>query len=375
MAMVELHDVVSTLDHEPSNPRTVALIPAYNEERYIGSLVLAARAYVDQVVVVDDGSKDRTAEIARMAGATVVQHTVNKGKAAGVNTGFAYIRQLNPLAVVMLDGDGQHCAEDIPQVLAPILRDGVDVVIGSRFKDIHSEIPAYRQVGQHGLTLITNLASGVHTSDSQSGFRAFSAAALEHLFFGQNGFSIESEMQFLVREHKLRVAEVGIKVVYAEKAKRNPINHGLQVVNGIMRLVGQTRPLLYFGSTGLGVAFIGASLGLYVIDIFSRTGSLAVGYALITVMLCVIGMLLFFSGLILHSTRGMIVELRRNLLSRSEQLAPEAVRVLTQTETIAYAEPTQRLVLAQAETMPYAEPAPRRRIVDRTLVTESFRAR
>jgi glycosyltransferase involved in cell wall biosynthesis len=341
-SMVELHHIVSPFDHKPTHPPTVALIPAYNEERYIGSLVLAARAYVDQVVVVDDGSNDRTAEIARLAGATVVQHRANQGKAAGVNTGFAYLRQIKPRAVVMLDGDGQHCADDIPQVLAPILDGAADVVVGSRFKDVHSEIPAYRQVGQHGLTLITNLASGIHISDSQSGFRAFSAEALEQLFFGQSGFSIESEMQFLVREHKLRVAEVGIKVVYAEKAKRNPVNHGLQVVNGIMRLVGQTRPLLYFGLTGLGLALIGMSLGLYVVDIYSRTAELAVGYALLTVMLCVIGMLLLFSGLILHSTRGMIVELRRSVMSRTEQLAPHAVQVLAQPERPAY-EHEQRL--------------------------------
>src|SRR5215218_6215748 len=82
--------------------RTVALIPAYNEERFIGSIVLAAQEHVDLVVVVDDGSRDQTSELARRAGAIVVQHQVNQGKAAGVNTGFAYVRQLNPSAVVML---------------------------------------------------------------------------------------------------------------------------------------------------------------------------------------------------------------------------------------------------------------------------------
>src|SRR5919202_3956184 len=150
----------------------------------------------------------------------------------------------------MLDGDGQHCAEDIPQVLAPVLDGVADVVVGSRFLEVKSDIPAYRQVGQHGLTLVTNLASGVRISDSQSGFRAFSPLALDALSFSQGGFSIESEMQFLVREHKLRLVEAPIKVIYAEKAKRNPVHHGMQVINGIMRLVGQIRPLLYFGLPG-----------------------------------------------------------------------------------------------------------------------------
>src|ERR1041385_6260794 len=74
----------------PLSGPTIALIPAYNEERFIGSLVLAARSYVDHVVVVDDGSRDRTVAIARLAGAVVVEHQANQGKAAAVNTGFAY---------------------------------------------------------------------------------------------------------------------------------------------------------------------------------------------------------------------------------------------------------------------------------------------
>src|SRR5882757_5529023 len=127
-SMIHLTKQPSTMDQPSpltdwsSNPTaavgpTVALIPAYNEERFIGSLVLTAQAYVDHVVVIDDGSGDQTAEIAKLAGATVVQHQVNQGKAAGVNTGFNYVRLLNPSAVVMLDGDGQHCADDIPAVL------------------------------------------------------------------------------------------------------------------------------------------------------------------------------------------------------------------------------------------------------------------
>jgi glycosyltransferase involved in cell wall biosynthesis len=292
------------------------LIPAFNEDRFIGSLVLAVRPYVDQVVVVDDGSRDRTAEIAALAGADVLQHETNRGKAAAVNTGFAHLRRLQPAAIVMLDGDGQHCADDIPSVLAPILQGTADVVVGSRFLGIRSNIPAYRQAGQHGLTLVTNLASGVHSSDSQSGFRAFSATALDTLSFSQDGFALESEMQFLVREHKLRVVEAPIKDIYAEPAKRNPFRHGIQVMQGIVRLVGQIRPLLFFGLTGLFVLLLGTLLGLYIANIYTRTHLLAVGYGLITVMLCVVGTLLFFAGVVLHSVRAMVLEMRRSLLNR-----------------------------------------------------------
>lgn len=293
----------------------VALIPAHNEERFIGSLVLAVREHVDTVLVVDDGSSDRTTEIARRAGALVVRHGTNQGKASAVNTGFGHLRRLEPAAVVMLDGDGQHCADDIPTVLAPILGEAADVVVGSRHLSVRSAIPAYRQVGQHGLNLMTNLSSGVSLSDTQSGFRAFSRQALACLSFRQCGFSIESEMQFQVRDHRLRVAEVPIKVVYAEPAKRNPVGHGLQVLNGILQLVGQTRPLLFFSAAGTSLLFTGLLLGARIIDIYARTQDLAIGYGLITVILCVVGVLLLFAGVILHSTRGMLLALQHSMVT------------------------------------------------------------
>lgn len=356
-------NMIASSVHTIAAPRhaagpVVALIPAYNEQRFIGSLVLAVREHVDQVVVVDDGSRDQTAAIARLAGAIVVQHPTNQGKAAGVNTGFSFVRRLNPAVVVMLDGDGQHSAADIPEVIAPVLDGRADLVVGSRFLSVKSAIPAYRQVGQHSLTMLTNAASGVRLGDSQSGFRAFSATALERLRFAQSGFSIESEMQFLAREHKLRLVEVPINVIYAEKAKRNPVAHGLEVVNGILKLVGQIRPLLYFGLMGSGVSMIGASLGLYVIKIYARTQELAVGYALLTVMLVVLGMLLFFVGVVLHSMRGMLLELKRSLL---ERLAGDRA--------------TDRDPRAVPGTPPLGQPERRARSVERAVGMEQIHAR
>lgn len=295
---------------------TVALIPAYNESRFIGSLILAVLPLVDRVVVVDDGSADGTAELARRAGAEVVQHPVNQGKTAAVNTGFAYALRYSPAAVVMLDGDGQHCAADIPAVLGPILAGEADIVVGSRFLDVHSAIPAYRRVGQHGLTLATNLASGVPLSDSQSGFRAFSRQALAELCFGGGGFSVESEMQFLAREHGLRLCEVPIRVIYAEPPKRDPVRHGLQVVHAIVNMVGQSRPLFFFTLMGMPTIAASMLLGVAVLRIYALTNQLAVGYALVTVLLSIVGIILFFTGVILHSTRGMLIEMRKSLIER-----------------------------------------------------------
>lgn len=314
---------------------TIALIPAFNESRFIGSIVLAARAYVDLVIVIDDGSTDQTAEIACKAGAILVQHQQNQGKSAAVNTGFAHARHFNPRAVVMLDGDGQHCASDIPSVLAPICGGVADIVVGSRFLDVHSEIPAYRQVGQYGLTMITNLASGVRVSDSQSGFRAFSRTALETLSFTRDGgFSIESEMQFQIREHSLRVVEAPINVIYAEKAKRNPIAQGWQVLQGIAGMVRQTRPVLFCGMAGCILLSFSLAWGWALLNIYTAQQLIDPVAGLMTILLAVLGIVVLFAGFVLQATRSMLLRLQTALIDRIGRDQPASTRsvVLTTQE-------------------------------------------
>jgi glycosyltransferase involved in cell wall biosynthesis len=322
---------------EQTSGPIVALIPAYNEARFIGSLVITVREYVDYVVVVDDGSSDDTQAIAVKASATVLRHSENQGKALAINTGINYVRQLNPRAVVLLDGDGQHCADDIPAVLAPVLEGLADIVVGSRFLEVKSDIPAYRQVGQHGLTIATNVASGVRVGDSQSGFRALSPRALEHLTFSKSGFSIESEMQFLSREHNLTIAEVAIKVIYAEPPKRSPVAHGMQVLHGILQLVGQRR-LLFFGVIGQLIFLLGIGLGFHILDLYAQTRVLAIGYGLLTVVLCTVGVVLLFAGVMLHSTRGMLLDLRTVLIHCMKRyggdIAPTAVLIPAESQAL-----------------------------------------
>jgi len=294
------------LDNDP----VVAAIPAYNEERFIGSVVLWVKRYVDLVLVIDDGSTDRTSELAEAAGAIVCRQELNRGKGQAVNVAFAEARSRHASALVLIDGDGQHRAEEINTVLEPVLSGTADMVVGSRFLSVRSRIPAYRQVGQYALTLATNLGSGVRLTDSQSGFRAFSRAAIDALSFRGSGFSVESEMQFLVREHGLQVAEVPISVVYEEPAKRNPIAHGMAVVNGIVRLISQGRPLFFFGVPGLLLAMLGLVVGGNVVRIYEHHQQLAIGYGMLSLLLTVVGILTVFTGIVLHALRGLLVALR-----------------------------------------------------------------
>jgi len=288
----------------------VAVIPAYNEERYIGSVVLKTRKHVDTVIVVDDGSTDLTAEIAEAAGAVVVRHEGKEGKGTALSTGFRRIRELDPAAVVMLDGDGQHLTEEVPQLLAPVLRGEADLVIGSRYLNgSESGVPRNRVWGHWVFTTLTNLLSGKRTTDSQSGFRAFSPRAIECIRFSSEGFSVESEMQFLAKQHNLRLAEVIITANYVEKSKRPVVKHGLLVLDGVLHIIGQYRPLLFFGLGGLALLLVGLIWGGWVVIIYQRTTQLAVGYALISILLTIVGSLGLFVGIILHSVRGLLLEL------------------------------------------------------------------
>jgi glycosyltransferase involved in cell wall biosynthesis len=291
--------------------RTVAVIPAYNEERYIGSVVLKTLPLVDTVIVVDDGSTDATAQIAQRAGALVVRHEENRGKGMALNTGFRRAREMAPDALVLLDGDGQHLPEESQSVLAPVLNGDADIVVGSRYLTGNSGVPATRAWGHGIFTRLTNVVTGTRVTDSQCGFRAFSPRALDSITFASEGFTVESEMQFLANQHGLRLVEVPITSDYVEKPKRPLALHGMLVLNGILRLIGQYRPLLFFGVPGLIVLLLGMGWGWWVVEVYRRTQNLAVGYALVSVLLSILGGLSLFTGLMLHSVRGLLIDLLR----------------------------------------------------------------
>jgi glycosyltransferase involved in cell wall biosynthesis len=296
--------------------RILVAIPAYNEERFIGSVVVAARLIGLSVLVIDDGSTDRTAEVAEGAGAIVERHLENRGKAAALNTAFNFARTWGAEALVVLDGDGQHSIAEVEPFLEALYRGETDVVIGSRFLSASAgEVPRVRQVGQRAMTLVTNLGSGTSVTDSQSGFRAFSRRAIDVVQFRSAGFSAEVEMQFWAREHGLRLVEVPITANYFDPPKRNVVSHGLQVLNGVLWLISHYRPLLFFGVPGLALLLVGLGFGLTVVSIYDRTQVLAVGYALMTLLCTIAGMLCLTTGVVLHSMRRIVLGLEMRIAS------------------------------------------------------------
>jgi len=280
--------------------RVLAGIPAYNEASYVGSIVLQARQYVDEVVVVDDGSTDNTARIAELAGATVIRHDENRGKGVAIQSILAEARKRNPDIVVLLDADSQHDPNEIPAFLKAIL-EGSDLVIGSRDAQ-KDRTRTYRRIGQKVLLRSTRLASKTNISDSESGFRALSPKAINELELKENGFAIESEMISCAADKNLKITEVPISNIYTtDGSTLNPVKHGLGVLNRIIVMISQRRPLFFFGLAGGILLAIGLIIGVKVYTTATTGGELALGSAVLTALFTITGILTIFTGIILNS--------------------------------------------------------------------------
>jgi glycosyltransferase involved in cell wall biosynthesis len=291
--------------------RIVVIIPAYNEERFIGSVVLKLRRFPVRTILVDDGSIDATGMVAEAAGAQVIRHEQNRGKGEALNTGIHEARKVKPDVIVVIDGDDQHLVQQLPRLVQPILDKKADIVVGSRYLDKLSAVPAHRKFGHWFFSKFTQLTSAVKVGDSQSGYRAFSPKAFNTDGFFSSGFSVESEMQFLAHEYGLIMTEVPITIRYMDEPKRPVMQQGFTVLTGILRLIGQYRPLLFFGVPGVSLLAIGVIFGIWVVDIYSRIQVLAVGYAMISVLLSMVGMVLLSTGITLHSIRGLLIDMLR----------------------------------------------------------------
>lgn len=286
------------------------ILPAYNEEVSIGSVVLHTRQHADRVIVVDDGSTDRTAEVAELAGAEVFRHPINKGKGAALKTGFEAAYRNGTKVIVTMDADGQHHPEEIPKLVAPILAGEADMVNGSRYMNGNGKnTPFYRRIGQNVLDTATNLNSGLHITDTQSGFRAFTANVLPAFKFEQSGFGIESEMLADAAKAGLRVKEMEIGVRYdVDCSTENPVSHGLKVLVKVLYDMELNRPLYYFTVPGMLFAAVGLLMGLSFLQRFYHGGSLMFGPTLFMILLTLVGSFMVFTGIILHTMSRLIRE-------------------------------------------------------------------
>ena len=289
-----------TQQTQETGAKVLAGIAAYNEARYVGSIVLQARQYVDEVIVVDDGSKDNTSTVAALAGATVIRHAENRGKGAAIQSILAEAKRRNPDVLVLLDADAQHDPKEIPVLVKPI-SEGFDLVIGSREAQ-DDKTPRFRRLGKKVISSSTRFASKTHIFDSESGFRALSPKAVNELELRENGFAIESEMITRAAAKNLKITEVPISNIYTtDGSTLNPIRHGIDVLSRIIVMISQRRPLFFFGLAGAILLVAGLITGFRVLRIFTATGEVALGTTVLTTLFIVAGILSIFTGIILNA--------------------------------------------------------------------------
>lgn len=296
--------------------KIVAIIPAYNEELAIGSVILRTLKYVDKVLVVDDGSSDKTKEVVELAGADIISHSTNLGKGQGLKSGFEIVKSINDNSdlevydiIITIDGDGQNNPDEIPILIDPLKSRDADFVNGSRYIDssLVNDTPSYRRVGQKILDTATNVSSGLKITDSQSGFRAFSKETIPYFKLKNSGFAIESEMLSDAAEAGLKIVEVPITVRYGvEGSTENPISHGIRVLLKIIKDIEFRRPLVYFTLPGFIIFLIGIGNGILFLNEYLTEISINFGPTMIAIILVIIGLFLMLNGILLDSIRKLI---------------------------------------------------------------------
>lgn len=191
--------------------RAAALIPVLNCAGYLARVVAGAREFVDDVLVVDDGSSDGSAEIARAAGARVVVHPENRGKGSAVRSGLAVLLGENHTHILMLDGDGQHDTGDIPTFLSAAAE--FDFVLGNRLWNPRA-VPAKRYWTNYIGTRALRLLSGFPLEDSQCGFRLATSSLLRRMVLVGNRFSVDTELMVRAGKLRARFTHVPVRVIY-----------------------------------------------------------------------------------------------------------------------------------------------------------------
>jgi glycosyltransferase involved in cell wall biosynthesis len=292
--------------------RILVCIPAFNEAREIGNVVLKAKKYAQDVIVCDDGSTDNTGEIATDAGATVLKHDRNYGYGRAIRTLFQEALLRGADVIVTMDSDGQHDASQIPTIVKPIIELGLDIVIGSRFMKYtdKARIPFYRSVGIKTITKLTNQASYKNLTDAQSGFRGYSRRALESMNLVEDGMKISTEILLRSRQKNLTIKEVPITISYdvENSSTHNFLTHGFGILFSVLQFISLRHPLLFYALPGVALLVVSGVFAYSALDLFSSTRFISINMVLISISAAIIGIVLLTTGNILFTIAVMLTQ-------------------------------------------------------------------
>lgn len=210
-------------------------IPAFHEESKIGAVVRAVREQGLDVVVIDDGSGDRTAAEAEAAGAKVVVHPQNMGKGVALNTGFTYARENGYNAVITMDADGQHAPAEAAKFIEAYVRTGIPVLIGNRMADAEN-MPRIRLWTNRFMSWMLSRVMDQYVPDTQCGYRLYRCDVLPFVSARSERFAAESEMLLHIAGRGIKIGSVRVSTIYAdEKSKVNPLTDTFRFISMILR--------------------------------------------------------------------------------------------------------------------------------------------
>jgi glycosyltransferase involved in cell wall biosynthesis len=252
-----------------------------------------------------------TAEISRNLGATVISHDNNRGYGAAINTLFQKAVEIESDVLVTFDADGQHRMEDIPKLLMPIEKNGVDVVIGSRFLKNESDVPNYRKMGIKMITEVTNASINQKLTDAQSGFRAYSKRVLAEISPSDMGMGISTEILIKASSKGLEISEVPITILYpGNTSTHNPVSHGTSVLISTIKFTSIEHPLKFYGIPSLIFLAVGLIFTYSAIDFYIEFGRLNTNLTLIGAGTILIGVVLLITAILLYSLVNVVREKR-----------------------------------------------------------------
>ncbi|WP_458747519.1 glycosyltransferase [Candidatus Nitrosocosmicus sp. T] len=286
--------------------RILICIPAYNEEESIAEVIIKSKAFSSEVIVYDDGSRDKTAEIAEKNGAAVIRNVRNKGYGRALNTLFQYAITMKADIVITIDSDGQHDPSYIPQLLQPILEGKADIVIGSRFltKEDKVNVPKYRSIGIKTITRFAQVGCFDRITDATSGFRAYSINALTRLRLVEDGMAISTEILLKADDCNLRIVEVPIttkRYDIKDESAHNPLRLGWSVISHIIQFLSFKHPLLFYGLPGV-ILLVFSSFFMYnALDLFSSTRYVSTNMIIISIGFALLGIILLATSAIVYT--------------------------------------------------------------------------
>ncbi len=290
--------------------KVVIGLPAYNEEKNIGSIIAKLKKKSYDVIVCDDGSSDNTKIIAEEMGCIVISHIKNMGYGSAIRSIFVKAKEQNYDILVTFDSDGQHSVDDVEIVLQPIRKNQSDIVIGSRLLDeTKDKIPKYRKIGIKVITKLTTLSSNQNISDSQSGFRAYNRKSLEKINPSESGMGVSTEILIKADRENLKIVEVPINISYeGNTSTHNPASHGLSVIFSTMKFISLEHPLKFYGIPGFVFLLVGLFFIVWTLQEFTISRRIITNIALIAAGSTIIGTIFMMTSIILYSVVSLIRE-------------------------------------------------------------------